>query len=67
MVSAFDVHVCVCVCLLLVQGRSGETAHVCRRRGLVSRLFAGQGVCIVGVEADSRIPFALVSVGLDQV
>lgn len=24
-------------------------------------------VCIVGVEADSRIPFALVSVGLDQV
>lgn len=24
-------------------------------------------VCIEGVEADSRIPFALVSVGLDQV
>ena len=24
-------------------------------------------VCIVGVEADSKIPFALVSVGLDQI
>lgn len=58
-----------CVCLLLMQGCSGEMAHVCRvdGGGLVSRLFAGQGVCIVGVKADSRIPFALVSVGLDQV
>lgn len=30
-------------------------------------MFAGLGVCIVSVEADGRIPFALVSVGLDQV
>lgn len=30
-------------------------------------VFVGQGGCIEGVEADSRIPFALVSVGLDQV
>lgn len=27
----------------------------------------GLGVCVEGVETDSRIPFALVSLGLDQV
>lgn len=37
----------------------GEKACVC--------VFVGQGGRIEGVEADSRIPFALVSVGLDQV
>lgn len=34
---------------------------------LLGRLCVSVCVCIVGVEADSRIPFALVSVGLDQV
>ena len=27
----------------------------------------GAGVCMEGVETDSKIPFALVSLGLDQV
>lgn len=30
-------------------------------------VFVGRGLRIEGVETDSRIPFALVSVGLDQV
>ncbi len=30
-------------------------------------VFVGRDVCTEGVETDSRIPFALVSVGLDQV
>lgn len=66
----------VCVFVPMYTGMLlGDRVRVCvcvrERRVLVWResmcVFVGQGGCIEGVEADSRIPFSLVSVGLDQV
>lgn len=61
------------VCLCLYTGMLWEDIAGIKRkcvwRGLVlgECVFVGQGVCMEGVQADSGIPFALVSVGLDQV
>lgn len=41
--------------------------HVTEGGGLGESVFVGQSVCMQGVKTDNRIPFALVSVHLDQV
>lgn len=67
------VWVCVCVCSNVYRAkRLGYRVCVLEKEGVgfgrkCVCVFAVQVVCMEGVETDSRIPFALVSVGLDQV
>lgn len=66
-------HVCVWACVHRVMLMGGRVCVLYKegvgfgRKCVRVCVFMGRGVWMEGVETDSKIPFALVSVGLDQV